>query len=164
MPHQFKIKTFQVRGAEDCAASQGSAFTLEKVNVAVTQALSLWTAVAPISFVPVAPGAASDIDIHFVNNGHTAVLGNAIIEINVGNSLFIDLYNETVFHPSYVGPYDLVAEIAHEVGHDLGLNHPPTIPGTDVEEYPDALMSQSFTPGYIERSLKPYDILSVQTL
>jgi hypothetical protein len=160
----FKAKTYLVRNADDAAASQGTSLNLEKVNIAVNQALSAWGSVSPINFIPVASGVTPDIDIHFVNTGHDPQLGNALIEIHIGNSLFVDVYNETKFYPSYDGPYDLVAEIAHEVGHKLGINHPPLIPGTDIETSPDALMSEGFSPGLVERFLKPYDITEVQRL
>jgi hypothetical protein len=162
--HFFKWKTYLIRNAAEAAASQGTSLTPEKVDIAITQALSTWSSVSPISFIPVAPRANPDIDIHFVDNGYTLELGNALIEINIGNSLFVDLYNETNAHPTYVGPWDLIAEIAHEVGHNLGLDHPPLIPNTDMETNPDALMSRSLGPEVLERFLKLYDINEVQRL
>lgn len=163
--NRFKRQQFRIDGAAEAASSQGANLSAEKVNTAVLQALSLWSAVTRISFVP-APASqpSADVPILFRHWGQpTGDLGNALIDINLDNDLFVDRFREKDLHPVRTGPFDLVRVVAHEVGHKLGLDHPPFLPGTTTESEP-ALMSRTQGEKAVLRTLFAYDIREIQKL
>jgi len=90
-------------------------FSNEKVVWAVTQAFAIWAPYTPIAFVRrTGAGNVTDIPIRFRKDNRTQ-LANALIEVNTSFTFFID--NNSI-SASY-GPFDLIAVIAHEIGHHV---------------------------------------------
>lgn len=176
-PNKMERIPFSVRGVAIAAASQGANLNAEKVNIAWRQALSLWSTVAPLDFH--FPFASQDslLRINFVRDGRrsqelgsasgsisrtpTGPKGGSFIEVDCDNDLFVDAFLEPDLHATMPGPADLIAVLAHEIGHGLGLDHPPVDPVTGRETEP-ALMSRSV--GFVSRKLFPYDVREVQRL
>jgi hypothetical protein len=171
--------TFAVSGLDVAAGSQGSNFNKEKVNLAWRQALSMWTAVAPLEFQPPLAGEEPRLHIRFIRDSkQSAVLGTAsgfisstpaglvggaTVTIDCDNELFLDAFLEPDRNPVVVGPFDFVLVLAHEIGHALGLDHPPIDPTTGREtEF--GVMSRSIGNGRVGRTLLPFDIREVQRL
>ena len=160
--NHFKRVTFSVDGIDIAATSQKRNFNKEKVNLAVRQALGLWSAVAPVDFQSPIVGEKAAIRIHFVKDGNKSeevgltggsILngGIAIISMDCDNQLFIDRFLEADQFPGNPS-FDLIGFLGHEVGHALGLDH---IPG--------GLMQASLNTGVLRR-LFPPDIREVQKL
>jgi hypothetical protein len=128
------------------------------LKIAVEQAFSLWSAVARLSFVADPNGTGSpDIPITFRRFGESdAQLGNALIDINIDQDFFVNPFTEPDPRPVRLGPFDLVGILAHEIGHKLGLDHPPD--GTP------ALMSASQPPQTVLRELFAFDVTGIQSL
>ncbi len=168
----FERIPFTVSDIDVAAGSQGTNFDRDKVNLAWREALSMWTTVAPVSFVPPALGETPLLQIDFVQDGTTSKLGDTAgsvtratptgplgssgIKIYCDNNFFIDRFREPRLHPTQPGPFDFITAIAHETGHALGLNHPsdPTVPAIMDPNIGDA----------IKRQLFPFDIHEVQRL
>lgn len=166
---------FIIVGVDEAIASQGNNFNREKVNIAWRQALSLWHCAAKVDFQPVATGETPRLRVTFVHNGNrTLNIGTtsghidrnpngppsvAGIEISLDNDWFIDKYLEPRLHPTGV-VFDLIGVTTHEVGHALGIDHPPIGPNGEAEA---GLMSPSQAEGVV-RQLMPYDIREVQRL
>lgn len=171
--------TFAIDGVDTAAASQGANFDRDKINMAWREALSLWSAAAPLEFQSPFKGEEPLLRIHFVRDNRGSIelgttsgfisrtpkgpVGGASINIDCDNDLFIDRFLEPVRHPTVSGPFDFIGVLGHEVGHALGLDHPPIDPNTRVEtEY--GIMSASKGSGEIIRQLFPFDIRNVQRL
>ena len=178
-PNRFERIPFAVSGLDVAAGSQGANFNKEKVNLAWRQALSLWTAVAPVSFDAPFAGEEPLLRIQFDSNrqpnielgttaGHIsrtssgAPTGSASIHIDCDNDLFVDKFREPVRFPTHIGPFDVIGVLAHEVGHALGLDHPPKDPATG-QETETGIMSATKGNGVL-RQLFPFDIREVQRL
>ena len=177
--NRFERIPFAIFGADIAARSQGANLDREKINIAWRQALSLWSAVAPITFdVPITPEEPL-LRIRFVRNqqpnlelattsGHISrtpsgkALGGASIEIDCDNDLFVDRFVEPTRFPGHIGPFDLVWILGHEIGHALGLDHPAVDPITGSETE-SAVMSSS-GGSVVGRHLFPYDVREVQRL
>jgi hypothetical protein len=163
--------TFSVEGASVAAESQRENLNLEKVNIAVRQALSYWSAITPLVFTPPLAGEEARLRIRFRrDNRQSAELGTAsgfissmgglaggsTVTIDCDNELFVDLFLERDLNPVLIGPFDLVALLTHEIGHAIGLDHSP-----DDEL---AIMSKGIGPGFAQRQLFPFDIREAQRL
>ncbi|MEO6406775.1 MAG: matrixin family metalloprotease [Ferruginibacter sp.] len=165
--NKFKIYTYKVNGLPIAATSQKNNFNPAKIKMAIKQSLSLWTAYAALQFQE-SSAAETDFTITFIKqNDQTIEIGVTIfltsIEMNVTNRLFIDKFNEPENPPAtYLGPWDFIRALTHEIGHVLELDHPPLDPNTNMELYHDALMSRSFGEKQVVRTLTQYDIDSVQ--
>ena len=178
-PNRYARIPFTVTGADVAAGSQGTNLTREKVDLAVRQAFGLWTAVAPINFTAPLAGEevllrltfASDMRGSLLDVGHTSgfisrsptgPVGGASITVECDNLLYVDFWQEPVTIAVHGGPFDLVGVLGHEVGHALGVEHPPKDPATGRETEP-ALMSASLGTA-LARQLYPYDVREVQRL
>ncbi|MDX1979023.1 MAG: matrixin family metalloprotease [Bryobacteraceae bacterium] len=163
--------SFTVAGATVAAESQKDNLNLEKVNIAVRQALAYWSAITPLVFTPPLAGEEARLRINFRrDNRQSAELGTASgfisslgglaggssVTIDCDNELFVDLFLERDLNPVLIGPFDLVALLTHEIGHALGLDHSP-----DDEL---AIMSKGIGPGFAKRNLFPFDIREAQRL
>jgi hypothetical protein len=151
----------------------------EKVHLAISQALSLWCTVAPLSFEVAqardfdlaTAGKQALLSIRFesdglpnndqvgatgaeVSNTPTGPIGTPSITIDADNVLFVDRYRER-FPVVVSGGFDLIGAMAHEIGHALGLNHPPT-------DHPDGSIMTPLGWWEVSRQLYPYDIHEVQ--
>jgi Matrixin len=170
---------FSASGVDVAAASQGTNLNKEKVNIAFREALSLWSAVTPLEFRQPLAGEQPRLRIHFVRDnegsqelGNTAgfisstpngLIGGASVNIDCDNKLCVDRFLEENLHPTLFGPFDLVQLLAHEIGHALGIDHPPLDPTSGRETEP-AIMSRSMGDRSAIRILFPYDIREVQRL
>jgi hypothetical protein len=165
--NKFKTYTYKVNGLALAAASQKNNFNAAKVKMAIKQSLSLWTAFAPLRFQE-STAAETDFTITFKKEaGQTIEIGVTIfltsIEMNITNRLFIDRFNEPENPPAtWLGPWDFIRALTHEIGHVLELDHPPLDADTNMELFPEALMSRSFGEKQVERRLYSYDIDSLQ--
>lgn len=163
--NRFKTFTYKINGLSVAAGSQKTNFNTAKLKSAIKQSLSLWTAYSPLRFVE-STAAATDFDISFIKqSGESAEIGVTIfgrsIEMNVTNRLFIDKFNEPEFPGSTWGPWDFIRALCHEVGHVLGLDHPPK-DDMNNELFPGSIMSSSFGEKQVARVCSQYDINSVQ--
>jgi len=176
MINRFTKKIVKVVGSDTVKTWPRSSLNLQKINIAVKQALSIWAAEAPIYFKIDNKVSDADADIYFRFSdlgNPTASLGNASGTINTQNKLFIEAYGDEQIDnyrfekekdPILDGPYDLVAIIGHEAGHQLGLDHPP-LDNNEVETHQRALMSTGFSPYEINRQASiEYDMPSVKAL
>ena len=165
--NKFKTYTYKVNGLAVAAASQKTNFNAAKIKMAIKQSLSLWTAFAPLQFEE-STAAETDFTISFKKEaGQTIEIGVTIlltsIEMNVTNRLFIDKFNEPENPPAtWLGPWDFIRALTHEIGHVLELDHPPLHPDTSMEMFPEALMSRTFGEKQVERTLWAYDIAGLQ--
>jgi hypothetical protein len=176
--NRFERIPFVVSDADVAVSSQGTNLNDEKVNIALGQALSMWGAAAPLTFERSRPGEEALLRIMFTRElpsilnlgsaiGHISrtpagPVGSASVRINCDNDLFVDRFHETDLHATQPGPFDLVSILAHEIGHALGLDHPPVDPSTD-RETEGGIMSRSFGTAVL-RHLLPFDIREVQRL
>jgi peptidoglycan hydrolase-like protein with peptidoglycan-binding domain len=113
------------------------------ITSAMTSALGLWSAAAPLSFTKVQFGQLEDILIAFVAGVHgcgpTAafdgvggVLAHAygpFVLKGKGDAHFDEAESWSVSLPTPAGKLDLISVAAHEFGHSLGLGH-SSQPGT----------------------------------
>jgi hypothetical protein len=167
--NHFVRITYAVSGVEVITSVRPN-LTNEKVHLAVREALSLWSAVTPLSFQLPWAGEEALLRISFESDGQpslgelgntagfisstpTGPTGGAAIHIDCDNLLFVDRFREAFPITVHGGPFDLIAVIAHEIGHGLGLDHPPN--------GENAMMSLSKGTAVV-RQLYPYDIREVQ--
>ena len=110
--------TFSLSGVSIAAASQGSNFDIEKVNIAWREALSLWSAVVPLEFQPPFAGEEPRLRIRFVRDNTesqelgnasgaisktpTGLVGGSFIDIDCDNQLCVDRFLEPVRYPTHV--------------------------------------------------------------
>lgn len=166
--NRFKAYTYRVNGLDVAASSQGTNFNVTKLKTAINQSLSLWTAYSPLRFEE-SSAMETDFEISFIKeSAETRAIGTTIfgrsIEINVTNRLFIDKFNEPEYAGSTWGPWDFIRALTHEIGHVLGLGHPPKDENTGVELFPGSIMSSSYGEKMVARVCSPYDIDSIQQL
>lgn len=67
--NRFERIPFIADGIDIAAGSQGTNFNVEKVNIALREALGLWGTVTPVSFHPRLAGQEPLLRIHFVKDG-----------------------------------------------------------------------------------------------
>lgn len=160
--NKFKTYTYKIDGLNVAASSQRTNFNAAKLRMAIMQSLSLWTAYSPLRFEE-STAAETDFDISFIKEPNeslaigTTIFGTSI-EINVTNRLFIDKFNEPEFPGSTWGPWDFIRALSHEIGHVLGLDHPPKDENTNMELFPGSMMSSSFGEKQVVRACTQYDI------
>ncbi len=175
LPNRFRRIPFAIFDANLAVELQDGDLDAEKVDLAWRQALSMWTAETPVSFEPIHAGEYPLLSIRFIRRAPSVAdigtasgiiwnpggpLGMCGVEVNCGNDLAVDYYRESN-RANSEGPFDLVSILAHEVGHALGLDHPPLIPMTSRESEP-AIMSESKGQS-VQRQLHPYDRREVQS-
>lgn len=174
--NRFERISYAVSDTEVAIQTQGGNLDADKVRIALEHALALWGVVAPVDFRPAGAGEEPVIRIRFTRegasilnlgntSGHvdrtpTGTFGSASIRINCDNDLFVDRFFESDRHATQPGPFDLVSILAHEVGHALGIEHPPVDPATGRESE-GGVMSDSVGTAIL-RHLLPYDVREVQ--
>ena len=174
--NRFERISYSVSDDAIAVESQGGNLDADKVRIALEHALALWGVAAPVVFRPALADEEPLIRIRFTREGASALnlgstsghvdrtpagpYGAASIRINCDNDLFVDRYFESDRHQTQPGPFDLVAILAHEVGHALGIEHPPADPATGNESE-GGIMSDSVGNAVL-RQLLPYDVREVQ--
>lgn len=148
-------KTYGIQNLQAAVDAQHGNLTAGNIALAVDEALSLWSAYIPIRFVRAGPTMVSvDFPINFRRFGESdATLGNGLGDINIDQDFYVDPFTASDPHPVRPGPYDFVHTLAHEFGHQLGLDHAP-----DGEP---AMMAPS-QGNAVQRQLYPFDITNVQ--
>ena len=170
---------YSVEGVATAAETQEGRVDAAKVDLALAQALGYWSAVTPLVFRPPSAGQEALLRIRFERDDHrhselgtaagfisttsSGLYGSCAVTIDCDNDLFVDRYPEVRPIQTRGRPYDLVAALAHEIGHAIGIDHPPVDPVTKEESEP-AMMTSSFGEGQVERNLHPYDIREAQRL
>jgi len=126
---------------------------LQDLYYAVSQAFSIWGAHIPVAFIRKTTVTPGDVHISFVPDAPGGALGNALIEIDTTENFFIDKYSTP--DDARWGPFDLIAAIAHEIGHNILNAYHSTTPGS--------ILRESFGEGQVKRDLHAEDIALAQS-
>ncbi len=115
--NQLSFAGYKVINYRILNGSQVPNFSAAMISYAVSQALGIWSAWSPLIFRRMYDLTQGDIAIDFYPDERGGPLGTAAISIDTTEPFFLNKYKEPISLP--YGPFDLIAAIAHEIGHRI---------------------------------------------